>query len=264
MTLEVMATLIGALIGAIPGFITAYIQSNQKKKAKKQLEDIFKPSPVGKDVRSSIMLLGLGGSGKTTLIRRLVNDDRANPQRKTEEFEIYPGKRAFTIDAKESICHFWISDYKGQDLGTLTRAFVEQQKIPNSPMAYGYINALIVIVDLIKPKSNAHEPEPLPTDEPDLKRVQDHIDQWNDQAIDAISGFLTTELKYVCLFINKVDLLNDHSDVAKKRYISLFNDIHKRLIKKFGDGKIFVILGSAKKNALDELPDSLMKNADSD
>jgi hypothetical protein len=40
------------------------------------------------------------------------------------------------------------------------------------------------------------------------KRVEDNLKEWNSQSIQAILGLFTRpQLKYICLFINKVDLL---------------------------------------------------------
>jgi len=44
----------------------------------------------------------------------------------------------------------------------------------------------------------------------DTQRIKEHLVTWNHTAIDAVFGLLTRDsLNYVCLFINKVDKLED-------------------------------------------------------
>ncbi|MCC5621996.1 hypothetical protein [Nostoc sp. CHAB 5715] len=62
------------------------------------------------------------------------------------------------------------------------------------------------------------------------ERVKKHIEEWSSTALDTIFGLVTTDsLKYVCLFINKKDLLlNVNNDEIKQEYYKLIKKIRVR------------------------------------
>ena len=177
-------------------------------------ESIRKPVRVrAPDVRNSVILVGIGGTGKTSLIRHLIRDKNANPEQRTEEYALYHGTRS--NDGDGATYHLYVSDYRGQNIGTLIRAFILQQKEPWSPMAYGYVGALIVMVDAVAPADYPDDdeaprrPKQMPMN---AERVQQHLQQWTETALDAVFGLLTRgSLKGVCLFINKADVMS-HAD----------------------------------------------------
>lgn len=194
-------------------------------------------------MRNSAVLIGLGGTGKTTLIRALLHNPKADPEKKTEEYALYHGERQ--NDGDPTRFHLYISDYKGQNLGTLIRAFIKQQKIKYSPMAYGFINSLILVVDLFPPKPSESSPEPTIRPSPNRARVTEHLNQWTATALDAIFGLLTSDsLRYVCLFINKADLITSRSEEAE--IMERFKPL-ETLLKERRSGAMFrVYVGSAK------------------
>jgi GTPase SAR1 family protein len=195
------------------------------------------------------MLIGIGGSGKTSLIRQLFHDPQANPEEATEHYEIYSrmSRSGTVISPPENggqAVHLFISDYKGQDLGSLVRAFIRQQKQSYSPMAYNYVTALILIVDLIAPPTHKGEIVP-PREHPDPNRVAAQIDQWTDSALDAVFGMLTNTLKYVCLFINKIDLITSHTPKDRNRIRKMYAEVEARLAKRSTGATFEVFIGSA-------------------
>jgi hypothetical protein len=78
------------------------------------------------------------------------------------------------------------------------------------------------------------------------KRVEDNLKEWNSQSIQAILGLFTRpQLKYICLFINKVDLLVGYDEAMeneiKEAYLPLMREL-----KEASDGVRFeCLLGSA-------------------
>jgi len=242
---------------ALAAFITALIRINyEKRKVDEMRKSFLKPVyvPPGQK-RNSIILLGLGGSGKTTLIKELLQDPNANPYKETENYAIYrherAGGRIQPPDLSENLPKHWlyISDYKGQNVGQLVRSFILQQKEPYSPMAYGFITSLILIVDLWPPKKHENDPDPIPQKTFKQERVNRNIEQWNQTALDAIFGLITDQLKYVCLFVNKVDLMLDVSPEAMQNYISIYKDLANRIKERSGSAEFEVLLGSAQKGA---------------
>ena len=136
---------LGIVIAAIIGAIVTIFTTLSKKREIKEIKNSFKlPVKIPlTDKRNSILLVGLGGTGKTSLIKALLNNHEANPNEKTENFEIYKGDRLSIKSKQEKNTEnnrywFYIADYKGQNIGQLVRSFIVQQKKPYSPLAYGY------------------------------------------------------------------------------------------------------------------------------
>jgi hypothetical protein len=204
-------------------------QAREKKSLERKVKDVERGivEPVrieASEKRNSIVLLGVGGSGKTSLIKNIFHQKKATPERKTDEYTIFASSHA--VDGQKY--NFFVSDYVGQNLGNLVGSFIEQQKISYSEMTYGYINSLVLIVDLFPPKANPTDPEPQTEMEPNRDRVDYNLWQWNETAIDGVFGMLTVpELSYICLFINKYDLIREHSAESKRKieklYEKLFN-----------------------------------------
>jgi len=250
-------TIIVAVIAAIASIVAAYIQSGRRQAAEKerdhfqdQAAGITLPAKIpGADRRNAVMLLGIGGSGKTSLIRALFHDKEANPTEATEDYEIYRHKSQASplIAARSSdvpAVHLFISDYKGQDLGSLVRAFILQQKMPYSPMAYNYVTAVVFVVDLVAPPTSKGAAVAL-VSEPSVERVRAQLTQWSDAALDAVFGMITDTLQYGCLFINKLDLLERRTPAEDDKIRRLYRPLADRIAKRCGDAKFEVIVGSA-------------------
>ena len=267
---EILAAIVSAVLGAYVSFI---LQDRSSKAKLKQVKNSYRlPPPIPiEDKRNTLLLIGLGGSGKTSVIKTLLRNSQANPEEKTEKFEIYSGQIVSetvnyentqqTLDINKPTRYwFYVADYLGQNIGQLVRSFVVQQKKQYSPLAYGYVTSLVLIVDLFPDKNSPQDPDPEPQPLPDENRINKHNNEWNDTSLDAIFGLLTNELKYVCLFINKVDLMSDRQTGSDQRYISYFKDLARRIQKRCGDAKFEIILGSAKRGTgIAELSFKLME-----
>lgn len=87
--------------------------------------------------------------------------------------------------------------------------------------------------------------------DPDIERIESHLEQWNETALDAVFGMLTKPaLKYVCLFINKIDKLQlidstvQHQEI-KNKFKPLIDSVS---IKAANSGAAFdIVIGSALK-----------------
>ena len=199
--------------------------------------------------RSSSLLFGLGGTGKTTLIRALSYNPSAYPQFTTTGASIYHTAQLFSRrereGAKSSLVtyHFYFADYGGQDLSRIVREFILQQKQPYSPFCHGYITSLIFVVDLIgTPPSSS-----IAWCKPDHTRVVQHIAAWNGHMIDAISGMVSgNSLKFVGLFVNKADLLERRSPTEDANLLKRFKPLMDQLRLRFSTMRSESILGSAR------------------
>jgi len=236
--------IIVALITTFGSISVAYIQTRKRSAAERKLEGIFRPVKTPEnETRNSVMLLGIGGAGKTSLIRSIFDDPQANPNVLTDVYDLYSVK--IENIRNSTSCSLFVGDYKGQDLGTLIRTFVMQQKEPYHPMAYGFITSLILVVDLFPPPSKVGEE--VPGDQTDFnnKRLRENLREWNDNVVDAIFGLLTEKLKYVCLYINKFDLLASNTNETVDLAIKAYDKVSKRLQDKSSGAEFEVIVGSA-------------------
>ena len=226
-----------------------------KRKAEDTLRGITLPAKVPKGhKRNSIMLLGIGGVGKTTLIRSLFANPKANPAFSTVAYELYRTTIDVAVETGErggQPCHLFVGDYRGQDLGSLIREFIVAQMKSYDPMSYGYINTLVLMVDVVDPPASPDEVPPGQQSEVNLSRVRKQKREWNDTALDAVFGLLTkSSLSHVCLFINKSDLITNGNDEEKESEIkTLYGGLAKKLRKRAhgANAEFNVLYGSADK-----------------
>lgn len=228
-----------------------------------RIRGLTRPINVKSGQRNSMMLLGLGGVGKTTFVGALFANENANAALSTENYELY--RTTFSLEdtnnpKKGRKYTLFVGDYRGQNLGQLVREFVLQQKKSFDPMSYGFINSLVLVVDLFPPTDHEDD-EPLESqNEWDDSRVQMHIDQWNETALDAAFGLLTRDsLKYVCLYINKVDILiedNRMRDSIRERFSELRQRLEQRAV--MVNAEFHLVIGSASMgNGITQIRDGL-------
>jgi hypothetical protein len=248
---------------AITGAILEFLRRRAKHKAEDAKEraevatrGLREPVQVPPgEKRHSIVLLGLGGSGKTQLIQSLIRHPGANPEQKTQQYAIYHSRQ--TLNNGEVAQNLYVSDYVGQNLGSLIRAFVLQQFEPYSAMAYGHITAVILVVDLVGPPDDPDVAQPW-REMPDGDRIAEQLRQWNDTALDAISGLLTDSLKLFCIFINKRDLVRTNDEDCVAAFAPLIDRVRRR----FGRADIRWYVGSAKEGqAVPRLERQLLRTA---
>ncbi len=92
--MEFIIALIIAILSAVATKVVDSLFEKQKMdEMEKKLEELKNgftlPVQVpSKDKRNSVLLVGLGGSGKTSFISSLLANGQANPDERTEKFEI--------------------------------------------------------------------------------------------------------------------------------------------------------------------------------
>lgn len=261
-----------ALLTLTTAVLTLYtVQSKSKlEKAKSQTEEDLKErlhsseerSP--KERRQAIIVVGLGGAGKTTLLGRLMGKTdvitesviRPDPRAKTGHFRIH------SFGYAHSNIKYHIADSPGQSITPLISELMKEQKKFNSPMTFGAINSIIFVVDV----AAALEEKEIINKESVRARINVHVNEWSKLAIDLVYGITLPAthdqngLRYVCLFINKADLLEQEGiteEFVKDLYRPLINRLRDLLV----DATFECIVGSFEKGdgGLRQLEESLVE-----
>jgi hypothetical protein len=133
----------------------------------------------GDMARNVVVLLGVGGAGKTTLIRYLTGDLRADPTQITNEFNIYSKtsrvrKTKPNGGVQEFETTIYITDYRGQDYNSLIIGLAGGKQGKLSAVRSGNINTLLFIVDVFPPPLDRSK-ELSTSNAADMNRIQEHI-----------------------------------------------------------------------------------------
>lgn len=184
-------------------------------------------APKGKK-KNTILLIGIGRVGKTQLVS-YYRDSNPKPPNITNEFSLEKIEREY----QDSVIILHFNDYRGQNFGQLVNSFIREQLNRNTYLRYGDINTLILMVDLFPFEENKTNIEKR-YENFDIERVQEHIDSWNTYALDAVFALLEDEsLRYVCLFVNKLDkLIIKNKAASQKEIIKAFDPLVKTLKKR--------------------------------
>jgi hypothetical protein len=238
----------------------------QKEIAERKAEEAFdqvkrieleltQPKPASRNGRRcSVVLLGIGDSGKSEFIKRLTGNVVDAPAVKTTGVrewnvdipfvESRPGDNQLAL-SRHVTCY--ITDYMGQNLGSLVHYFMMEQKARLSKMAFGHINVLCILVDLAEgdPAGGNGNNDKIP----DSTRTESQTSEWNGQTLAAVWGLVAgPKFKHVIIFLNKCDAIPSRpvkfDEIAAKPYATLI----KRVREDFPDQQLHVIAGSAKKN----------------
>lgn len=272
-TVRKVADLGFAVLGVAASGVAGFVVSNRrqlKARLSEKLEELAglkRPASVApNETVNYVLLLGIGGSGKTTLAQRLTNDHRADPATATDAWQVYSTSRDRPADANEpdrDRCRFYVSDYVGQNLGSLIGAFLDQQQQPNSPLRYGCVTSVILVVDLFSPPVHADEADNEQRKEWEPERVAENDAAWNDQALDAVWGLLKRpSFRHVCLFINKADRLEQQGEVIEAAIRDAYSPLRSRLDQRIRGVRFETIVGSASHGAgVPDLIDDLLERS---
>ena len=124
---------------SVASSLTAAVLFSMSQRLKGRLKALQLPPPVRVDeTRNSILLVGIGGVGKTSLIKALTHDSAAEPDT-IGPFKIY--KYAQELENEPSgikRTNLYFADYRWQNLTYLIGGFLLEQKQPYCPLRYGF------------------------------------------------------------------------------------------------------------------------------
>jgi GTPase SAR1 family protein len=189
---------------------------------------------------TNLILIGEGGSGKTTVVHALSGANEARPDVATAMMSTYTLVNEISIEAKGKITRrlvrIYIDDYVGQNWvqGSTNERVKARQKIVNS-------STLVIVVDVVEPGSKIGPSKRRVKFQ--ASRVKEHIVSYNDQAIQTLTE-LSGKDAQVILFINKMDLIYPLTDEAKSSVRQAFLPLIEKLEELRGV-ELHVLFGSA-------------------
>jgi ATPase subunit of ABC transporter with duplicated ATPase domains len=120
---------------SVAASMTAAVLFSMSQRLKARLKALQLPPPVRMhETRNSILLVGIGGVGKTSLIKALTHDSAAEPDT-IGPFKIY--KYAQELENESSgikRTNLYFADYRWQNLTDLIGRFLLEQKQPYCPL----------------------------------------------------------------------------------------------------------------------------------
>lgn len=233
-------------VGAVLAGIIAYFRSIINTLVSRLGDPLIKKRKVKYSTKGvNLLLIGEGGSGKTSIIRALSGSYDAAPDKSTAFPRTYSIVHEVDVidengGIKRSLERIYANDYRGQDSSQLmqTNELTKREKRIASTI-------MVIVVDLFALAPAGGDPLE-PQRQPDQQRIDSQIAAYPPNMLDIIFN-LSDSLSGVVLFINKVDLIRQmpprNIRDAKQAYEDLATILHER-------GKHFafeVIVGSASK-----------------
>lgn len=193
----------------------------------------------------NLVIVGEGGTGKTSLIRALSGSRRAAPSRSTAFQSTYCIVHEVDIEPAEDrpdrlLERIYANDYQGQLTGQLVNIpeLAEREKAIKSTV-------LVIVVDLF-PSLGAIGPRQQAKAEWDAQRVQMNLDAYSNTMLQLIFA-IPKELKRIILFINKVDLLIPYNPDTESKILAAYDVLIQRLNTRGRQFEVNVVLGAASK-----------------
>jgi hypothetical protein len=208
----------GAMISATVvflGLVTSLVQAWGKLRKEREFfaGGILKSNPNAlSDKRDGIdyqiVLLGDGNAGKTTLLRMLSQNPKADTRAATGDIQTF----GFSLTSYEpgswECVRFLVDDYRGQSPGEIAAAPSLVGVTSEKPRA----GAALFILDISPTEAGTGVMRPGTkfnaggTYSP--KRLQEHVTKWNSDGLSHVQAHLRGRVKfnYACCFINKMDL----------------------------------------------------------
>jgi GTPase SAR1 family protein len=189
---------------------------------------------------TNLILIGEGGSGKTTVLHAISGANEARPDVATNWLSTYTLVNEISVEADKEVARrlvrIYADDYVGQNWvqGSQNQRVKARQAVIRS-------STLVIVVDVVEPGSKTAPAQR--RDKPQLSRIREHLHSYNDQAIQTLMA-LMGEKAQIVLFINKIDLIYPLTDEAKSFILQAFRPLVEKL-EAIRGVQLHVILGSA-------------------
>jgi len=242
------STLVDGILGLLTAAAAtglAYLR-RRLKELEKRLGDPFFASTIQSAFETkgvNLVLVGEGGSGKTSIIRALSGSKIANPAQTTLTLDTY--NLVWEVDVNRGgnskarrITRVYVEDYRGQatkDLAFNTTVVERENSIPATVM--------VIVVDLFRAVGPLGPPAS-PSANWDDDRVSLQETQYSETTLDILAG-ISKRIVHVCLFINKADLIRPYTRDSTANIRNRYMALATRITQEFGGVRFTSIVGSA-------------------
>jgi len=187
------------------------------------------------------MVVGLGGSGKTSIIRSLSACEEADPEIKTAVNQTYTIVNEVSVKGKggelyRRVNRIYIDEHVGQQMASIFDTDMARRR------GLDKINrCLIIVVDLFEVTDSDNRP--LTRTAFDKRRIAKNLNLYNEGFVQILTTFLNDGDKFV-VFINKIDGLQDITEQAVEEAKAAYKPLIDRL-RAVNGRKTMVVVGSA-------------------
>lgn len=250
------------LLYAIMGYVILALLSVGAvilKPFREWLEDFIDRNIHRSGHKLRIFIVGLGRSGKTSIIKHILTGNAPRQEKSTDSFFIREGKQTLDLENPDEIT-VSVVDYKGQQQSQVTTDSYQYPEFFGKP-GLRLINVLVVVVDLFPELENSkgkvladgqlikrYKKNAKERIEERIKEHEEYINQYFIQQLFTLTS--AKKLFSVRLLVNKVDLLRE---VVACGYLP---EVTEKTMKLYAKGLLKKISGdisaACRKNNIDD------------
>lgn len=189
----------------------------------------------------NVLFVGIGGSGKTSLVHALSASKDAKPSVATAENHLFSVAHEVNIatpslEPHRQLVRFFLSDHVGQNFNS-----IKNTDFYRNPVLQSLPKCLVVVVDLQTPLINSAK-NVVDRDSVEV-RAQQHIHTYNSQLVQLLTGDLGKG-SHIIIFINKMDVLPNTDHDARTEVMEIFSALIDSFSRVRG-ADVRVVCGSA-------------------
>lgn len=189
----------------------------------------------------NMVLVGEGGSGKTTLIRSFTCAGNSRPIVSTGGFETYSIVRDVGIAKGDKfhrrVTRIYVDDYVGQRFSDIATNEQLQKR-----RKYIKSTTLVIVVDLFFPSDTTT----FSRDVFDNERIKEQVRFYNHEGVRQILGKILHDGDSIVLFINRLDVLKKIDQATINKAKRAYNPLAE-MFRSMKGISFSIIVGSAKK-----------------